>query len=144
MTAPAANFARTALSDADWRRMSPQTRGYVSASFELLGIAEGHLANGDLRQASEMGWGAAAQIVKAVAENWREYHKSHQSLVAMVEHLAASGSQPELKDGFDTAQNLHHNFYECDASSFFVTLAVARTAHFVNEMLPWLRRQRPQ
>ena len=49
MTTPAANFARTALSDADWRRMSPQTRGYASAIFELLGIAEGHLANGDLR-----------------------------------------------------------------------------------------------
>ena len=144
MTTPSANPAHTALSDADWRRMSPQAQGYVSASLELLDIAEGHLANGDLRQASEMGWGAAAQIVKAVAENWREYHKSHYSLVAVVEHLAAAGAQPGLKDGFDTAQNLHHNFYECDASAFFVTLAVYRTAHFVNEMVPWLRRQRPQ
>ena len=143
-TTPPANPAPSILSDADWRRLSPQTRTYALASFELLDIATRHLQSRDLRQASEMGWGAAAQAVKAVAENWSEYHKSHQSLVELVDYLEASGAPSSLRDGFDTAQNLHYNFYENRASAFVVTMAVERMLHFVNEVLPWLRRQPPR
>ncbi len=131
------------LINADWQRLSPQAQGYARAAFELLDIATGHLQNGDLRQASEMGWGAAAQIVKAVAENWNTEHNSHRGLVQLVGELDAARPVSELKDGFEIAQNLHQNFYENDASAHFVTLGVSRMGYFINEMLPWLRRQRP-
>ena len=40
---------------------------YQTASRHLLAQAHEELAAGDTRQASEKGWGAAAQIVKSVA-----------------------------------------------------------------------------
>lgn len=144
MTTSSANPAPSILSDADWRRLSLQTRTYALAGFELLRAAAGHLDNGDLRQASETGWGAAAQIVKAVGENWNAQHRSHQSLLELVDYLGRSGAPSSLRDGFDAAQNRHYNFYENKASEFLVTLAVERMSHFVNEMLLWLRRQHPR
>lgn len=139
MTLPA-NPASPILSDAEWRRLSSQTQKYVYASFELLCISESHLLNGDLRQASETAWGAAAQIVKAVAENWNLMHRSHQDLRALIDILAPLSNQSAVEDGFDMAQILHRIFYENDASELLVTLAVQRMAHLINDMLPWLRR----
>ncbi|MDE2786350.1 MAG: hypothetical protein OXL37_06765 [Chloroflexota bacterium] len=139
MTLPA-NPSSTILSDAEWHRLSSPTQRYVYASFELLEKSEGHLINGDLRQASEMAWGSAAQIVKAVAENWNLSHKSHQDLLALVDMLVPLSSQSTVEDGFDIAQNLHRNFYENNASEVLVTLAVQRMAYFIDDMLPWLRR----
>jgi hypothetical protein len=43
------------------------TQAYHEASMVLLEQAEAELAVGDARQASEKGWGAAAQVVKAAA-----------------------------------------------------------------------------
>ena len=144
MTPPTAvNPAPSVLSNADWQRLASPVQDYARAGFELLDIAAGHLGNGDLRQASEMGWGAAAQVVKAVAENWNVPHDSHWSLVELVNKLHDARPGSELKDGFEMAQNLHRNFYENDASARLVTLGVFRMAYFVDEMLPWLRRQRP-
>ena len=44
------------------------TEKYREASRHLLAQAHGELYAGDVRQASEKGWGAAAQVVKAIAE----------------------------------------------------------------------------
>ena len=46
------------------------TRTYHEASRALLAQAESELARDDVRQASEKGLGAAAQMVKAIAEAW--------------------------------------------------------------------------
>ena len=60
----------------------------------------------------------------------------------LIDLLAPPDTQSPLRDGFDMAQNLHHNFYENEASEVFVTLGVQRVAHFIDDMLPWLRRAR--
>ena len=44
------------------------TQTYQQASQRFLAQAKQELAAGDLPQASEKGWGATAQILKAVAE----------------------------------------------------------------------------
>ena len=44
------------------------TQAYQQASQRFLAQAKQELAAGDLPQASEKGWGATAQILKAVAE----------------------------------------------------------------------------
>ena len=44
------------------------TQQYQQASERFLAQARQELATGDLPQASEKGWGATAQILKAVAE----------------------------------------------------------------------------
>ena len=44
------------------------SRAYQVASRQLLRQGKAELAAGDVRQASEKCWGAAAQIVKSIAE----------------------------------------------------------------------------
>lgn len=47
--------------------MTP-AQAYQNASRSLLAQGFAELARGDLRQASEKGWGAAAQMLKSIAE----------------------------------------------------------------------------
>ena len=70
--------------------------------------AREEFARGDLRQASEKGWGAASQMVKAVAEARGLSHRSHADLFDVVSDL----KNPQLNAGFAFANALHTNFYE--------------------------------
>ncbi len=74
--------------------------------------AEEEFARGDLCQASEKGWGAASQMLKALADErvWR--HKRHNDLYAAVNRLAVETSDDELRALFAVAGELHTNFYE--------------------------------
>ena len=141
-----ANPAAPVLTDADWSRLSSLTQKYAAASYELIGKARDYRDQGDLRQASEKGWGAAAQLVKAVAENWREYgvtHGRHQDLRALVAGLTTANRESDLFLTFQAAQDLHENFYENNVSDFVVGLSLEQTAHFIDLMTPQLRRPRP-
>ena len=74
--------------------------------------ADAELAAGDLLQASEKGWGAAAHAIKAVAQErgWR--HDSHARLFGIADRLAAITGMYEIPDLFQTASETHKNFYE--------------------------------
>ena len=89
-----------------------QQPAYRAASRTLLEQATLELDQGDPRQASEKGWGAAAQMVKAVAEQrgWRHY--SHPSLYEIVDRLVKETGDTGLFNLFRTASHLHTNFYE--------------------------------
>lgn len=140
------NPAAHALTDADWRRLSQRTQKYAAASYELISKARSYMEEGDLRQASEKGWGAAAQMVKAVAENWREHgvtHGRHQDLRALVAGLTTAHRESDLFLTFQAAQDLHENFYENNVSAYIVDLNLEQTANFIDRMTPQLRRPRP-
>ena len=79
------------------------------------GIVE--LEAGDLRQASEKIWGAAAQAMKSVAERngWR--HRSHRHFKQNLDKLQDRRDYEELVRWFGAAEVLHVNFYE-DHSSY--------------------------
>ena len=51
--------------------------GHASQAREFLNKARGYLAAGDLHQASEQGWGAAAHMAKAVAPAQGWPHERH-------------------------------------------------------------------
>lgn len=70
------------------------------------------LERGDLRQASEKGWGAASQMGKAAAELRRWDHQSHGDLHNVVRMLAVEIGDRSLRQLFNTAGSLHQNFYE--------------------------------
>ena len=53
------------------------TQTYQQASQRFLAQARQELAVGDLPQASEKGWGATAQILKAIAEQRGWEHNRH-------------------------------------------------------------------
>ena len=89
-----------------------QTPTYRAASHELLRQAAQELEAGDVRQASEKGWGAAAQMIKAVAENRGWPHSSHSRLYEAANRLAQETGDREIRLLFNAAGNLHVNFYE--------------------------------
>ena len=89
-----------------------QTATYRDQCKVFLERAHAELQEGDLHQASEKGWGAAAQILKAVAEERGWEHGSHRLLLGVAGRLANESQSDELRDGFSAANVLHINFYE--------------------------------
>ena len=86
---------------------------YKSTSTLLFDQAMVELEAGDLIQASEKLWGAAAQALKSVAERRGWKHDSHAqfyNIMAQIEPEVLDSQ--ELRRGFDTANHLHINFYE--------------------------------
>ncbi len=92
--------------------MTTRTEYHTETASEFLTRAHAYLADGDLLQASEKGWGATARMVKAVAETrgWR--HSAHGDLYRVVNRLADELSDQQLRLLFRSANALHQNFYE--------------------------------
>ena len=85
---------------------------YVSQGRELMAQAWEELERGDLRQASEKGWGAASQMVKAAAETRGWEHQSPGDVHNVVVLLVRELGDRSLRLLFSSAACLHHNFYE--------------------------------
>ena len=92
--------------------MTTRTDYHTETAKDFLARAHAYLAEGDLLQASEKGWGATARMVKAVAETrgWR--HSAHGDLYRVVNRLADELSDQRLRLLFRSANALHQNFYE--------------------------------
>ena len=110
-----------------------QAQTYQERSREYLAKALQELADGDLTQASEKGWGAAAQMVKAVADQRGIEHYSHRSIL-----LAAQNIETDI--GGDTAtqfafaEQLHRNFYEDTLDHAGVTMRLEQVVSFVDSL----------
>ena len=92
--------------------MTTRTEFHVDTADTFLTKAYEYLADGDLLQASEKGWGATAQQVKAVAESRGWPHDSHRELYRIVRQLAQETDDERLRNLFRSANDLHQNFYE--------------------------------
>ena len=92
--------------------MTTRTDYHVETAAVFLARAQAYLADGDLLQASEKGWGAAAQMVKAVAEARGWDHSGHRQLHQAIRRLVEETGQPELQSHFSAANTLHRNFYD--------------------------------
>ncbi len=111
---------------------------YRAASRELLEQAERELTQGDYRQASEKGWGAAAQIVKAVAEQrgWR--HDGHYLLYQIVSRLVQEMGDTDIQTLFNAAGGLHINFYENWNAPEGVQIGISDVARLLDKLEPLL------
>ena len=116
------------------------TQTYHEASMFLLQQAEVELAAGDVRQASEKGWGAAAQIVKAVAEQRGWSHQNHGALYRVVDDLCTESGDNDIYLLFQVANQLHVNFYENWDNLRNVSRALAAVRLFVEKLSPLLSR----
>ena len=92
--------------------MVTRTQDHNETGRAFLARARDYLAEDDLLQASEKGWGAAARMVKAVAEQHGWSHNGHRDLYSAINRLAAETDDPHLRTLFDSASALHANFYE--------------------------------
>ena len=89
-----------------------QVLKYQTAASDFLRQAFEELEDGDLRQASEKGWGAAASVVKAIAEQRGWEHHSHDSLFEVAALLTDESGDVNIRRDFQMASSLHTNFYE--------------------------------
>ena len=112
------------------------TQTYQAASRQLLVQARTELAAGDLRQASEKGWGATAQIVKAIADRRGWEHKTHRHIWMAVRRLTDELPGIELERLFRSANHLHTNFYENLDSRDAVADALDEVERFVGLLEP--------
>ncbi|MDE2989174.1 MAG: hypothetical protein OXT70_14175 [Chloroflexota bacterium] len=85
---------------------------YQTLSAEYLRHATALLAEGDLTQASEKGWGAASVLVKAAAEAREMDHERHRHLWQTIRALVREADDAELRSLFSHAESLHGNYYE--------------------------------
>ena len=106
-----------------------------------MGQAFSEWEQGDLRQASEKGWGAAAQMVKAVSERrgWR--HRAHPLLTTNVDRLAGETGDHEMRDLFAMANQLHTNFYEDRMSGEWVERNLHQVSLLLDKLEPLAMRE---
>lgn len=116
------------------------TTRYQSTAQELLDKAREALAQGDLLQASEKGWGAAAQITKAVAAARRWPHNGHSLLFATNTRLVRETGDQRLAELFRIANGLHQNFYEQWYDEAHVAGALQNVAEYVAKLQPLVSR----
>ena len=92
--------------DARIRKHLPKAKEYRSKWPE-------YLAEGDLCQAGEKGWGAVSQIIKAVATHRGWVHSSHEDLLSAVRQVADESPNREMvRRLMGSVERLHANFYE--------------------------------
>ena len=90
-----------------------ESNKYAELSRWCIGEAGGYLRRRNTIQASEKGWGAAAQALKAIAEERGWNHNGHGLLVDIAKQVSDEQSRPEIVTTlFAFGQLLHVNFYE--------------------------------
>ena len=89
-----------------------ESNKYAELSRWCIGEADTYLRRRNNIQASEKGWGAAAQALKAIAEERGWNHGGHGLIVDIAQQVADEQGRPDLIGLFGDAQALHVNFYE--------------------------------
>ncbi len=112
---------------------------YRRQSDIFLREAKKYLEDGNLYQASEKGWGAAAQAVKAVAEQRGWDHKHHNLIAEAISNLHDETRDTDLVTLYNAANSLHSNFYEDRMSQAVVALNLAQVELLLSKLARFLR-----
>ena len=114
---------------------SEAAEAFWEAAEALLDQAEEELRAGDLRQASEKIWGAAALAVKALALE-RDGRKltRHRELWQYVADLSKQLGDGQLRRLWQMANSMHANFYEGWATVEYVEDALDDVRKFVKRL----------
>ena len=108
----------------------PET--YANQSREFIALAHQELEQGDLLQASEKAWGAAAAAIKAVAEMRGWQHYAHSLIRAAAWRISEEHNRPRVLELMPVANDLHQNYYEYYLSEEEVTLGVTRVEELLS------------
>ncbi len=112
------------------------TQKYREDSHHLLAQARAELASGDVRQASEKGWGAAAQILKAIAEDRGWDHGKHRHLSRVASRLRSELGDLDVFTFYMVADSLHGNFYEDAYAAADVAEALDKIDLLISKLEP--------
>ena len=84
---------------------------YRRQAHEFMTKSRHYLAEGDLHQASEKGWGAAAWMAKAVAETQGWQYTRHDQFADVMRRAQQLSGDPRLRQLRAEANELHGYFY---------------------------------
>ena len=101
----------TQASSGDRRNDDTATADYRQQARAFMAQSWDYLARGELQQASEKGWGAAAWMTKAVAEanGWEYEH--HNQFNVVLRNLRPRMEDNRIYELGGIANGLHQNFY---------------------------------
>ena len=108
----------------------PET--YANQSREFIALARQELEQGDLLQASEKAWGAAAAAVKSVAELRGWQHYAHTLIRAAAWRISEEHNRPRILGMMAWAGDLHQNYYEYRLGPREVALGIARVEELLS------------
>ena len=114
------------------------TQRYQQASEHFLAQARQELAVGDLPQASEKGWGATAQILKAIAEQRGWEYDRHRHYLRIASRLRAETGDGDIRRLFASASLLHENFYENEMETADVADGLDDVEALIDKLIPLL------
>jgi len=114
----------------------PETEAeiHLRLSEKYLREANELLVQGDHVQASEKGWGAAAQMAKADAAKKGQKLRSHAELHRYVSKLSAEIGDREIGRLWRSTGMLHQNFYENWLPEEMVAESIEDVKEFVNRV----------
>ena len=118
-----------------------RAREYISAAKEMLNSAWKALKEGDVRQAAEKLWGAAALAVKAYAA-WREGRRltSHGELWEYKRRLEDELGE-WVSDAWNAGNTMHICFYEGWCAARDVENAMKRVLRLVEEVKNMVKKE---
>ena len=105
----------------------------------LLAQAREELAKGDLAQASEKGWGAAAQMLQAIADERGWPHDDPPELHTVMDRIFRETEDSELMDLFCSAVFLGFSYCEGAVSADSVGHRLERVEQFIDRAEGLLR-----
>ena len=88
------------------------TSDYRSQAWDVLAKSRQYLADGELHQASEKGWGAAAHMVEAVAAARGWEYEMHDQFRSAVRNARQWSRDERLRTLGYSAEALHKNYYQ--------------------------------
>ena len=108
----------------------PET--YANQSREFIALAHQELEQGDLLQASEKAWGAAAAAIKSVAEMRGWQHYAHTLIRAAAWRISREYRRPQIMGMIARANDLHQNYYEYYLAEEEVAEGIAQVAELLS------------
>ena len=108
----------------------PET--YAGQSLEFIALAHQELEQGDLLQASEKAWGAAAAAIKSVAEMRGWQHYAHTLIRAAAWRISEEYNRSRILGMMAWAGDLHQNYYEYRLGPREVALGIAQVEELLD------------
>ena len=108
---------------------------HIDTARKFLKDADREYEAGDVMQASEKLWGAAAHIVTAEMKRRGMGARSHRALVQAVEKFADDEKDPSIRDMFGIARSFHSNFYNGTMEDYEFEVDRPAVHRFVDRIL---------
>ncbi len=111
---------------------------HAQTARDFLVTSDREFAAGDHLQGSEKLYGAATQAIIAISQQWDWRYKSHRAMQQAVDALAREYGDPDILNGFASAQRFHENFFHDYLEDYEIESNRPGVHHFVNRMLTLL------